>query len=195
MVDELKGQGLTLKEALTVTGLAKSSYFYQERKRREKPLNPVLVEALKDLDDYELVYGYRKVKHWLWKKKKITANHKAVLRHMQRLGITQPRKIKGPKVITHLSHEEPTASNIRWEGDLTYVWCGKDAQGYLFAFVDCYDNEIIGDYFGQRCRAQEAVEALRKAVQHRFPCGIPKGQKLFVRVDRGTQFISAIFRK
>lgn len=195
MVDRLKEDGLGLKEALKTVGLTKSSYFYKEKKRKERPLNPELVKALKDLNNYELVYGYRKVKEWLSRKKKIKANHKAVLRHMQKLGITQPRKIKGPKVIGRLSHEEPMASNIRWEGDLTYVWCGKDGQGYLFAFVDCYDNEIIGDCFSQRCRAQEGIEALKRAIQHRFPYGIPRGHKLTVRVDRGTQFISSSFKR
>jgi putative transposase len=195
MVEELKDRGLNLKEALHAVGLAKSSYFYKEKKRREKPLNPELVKALKDLRDYELVCGYRKVTYWLRKRKGIKANHKAVLRHMKRLGIIQPRKIKGPKVTTQLSHEVPARSNIRWEGDLTYVWCGQDGQGYLFAFVDCYDNEILGDYFGQRCRSEEAITALREAVQQRFPNGIPKEYKLVIRVDRGTQFIAKAFRQ
>lgn len=195
MVKELEDRGLNLKEALNAVGLAKSSYFYKEQKRKEKALNPKLVEALRDLKDYELVYGYRKVTHWLRKKKEIRANHKAVLRHMRKLKIIQPRKIKGPKVTTQLSHEVPTHSNIRWEGDLTYVWCGQDGQGYLFSFVDCYDNEVLGDYFGQRCRAKEAIEALRKALQYRFPRGISKGYKLVVRVDRGTQFIAKAFKQ
>lgn len=195
MIEELKNRGLNLKESLSSVGLAKSSYYYKEKKRGERPLNPKLVAALRSLDNYELVYGYRKVTRWLKRKKGIIANHKAVLRHMQKLGIIQPRKIKGPKTTSQLAHEVPEHSNIRWEGDMTYVWCGKGGQGYLFAFVDCYDNEILGDCFGQRCRSQEAIEALEKAVQKRFPDGIPKGRKLFVRVDRGTQFISRAFQK
>jgi putative transposase len=153
-----------------------------------------LVEALEELKDYELVYGYRKVTKWLWKKKRIRANHKAVLRHMQKLNLTQPRKIKGIKGLPQLPYDEPKQSNMRWEGDLTHVWCGRDGQGYLFAFVDGYDNEILGDCFSQRCRAKEAIEALGKAVQHRFPYGIPKEHKLVLRVDRGKQFIATDFR-
>ena len=195
MVEELKDKGLNLKESLKTVGLAKSSYYYKEKKRAKRPLDPKLVNALNSLDNYELVYGYRKVTHWLKRKKGIIANHKAVLRHMQELGIIQPRKLKGPKVTQQLAHEVPEHSNVRWEGDLTYVWCGKDGQGYLFTFMDCYDNEILGDYFGQRCRSQEAIEALRKAVRTRFSEGIPKGHKLFMRVDRGSQFISKAFRK
>jgi putative transposase len=195
MIEELKNRGLNLKESLKAVGLAKSSYYYKAKKRAKRPLDPKLVTALSSLNNYELVYGYRKVTRWLKKKKGIIANHKAVLRHMQELHIIQPRKIKGPKATHQLAHEIPKHSNIRWEGDLTYVWCGKDGQGYLFTFVDCYDNEILGDCFGQRCRSQEAIEALRKAVHKRFPEGIPKGRKLFVRVDRGTQFISNAFRK
>lgn len=193
MVDKLKKQGLSLKEALNTVGMSKSNYFYKEEKRGKKPLNPMLVRALKERKDYELVYGYRKVTQWLQKKKGVRANHKAVLRHMQRLGITQPRKIKGPKGLPLLSYKEPECSNTRWEGDLTYVWCGKDGQGYLFAFVDGYDNEIIGACFTERCRAKEAIEALKKAVAYRFPYGIPKGYKLELRVDRGSQFISRAF--
>jgi putative transposase len=195
MVDELRKKGLILKEALSTVGLAKSSYFYENRKRLARPLDLRLVEALGELKDYELVYGYRKVTKWLWKKKRIRANHKAVLRHMQRMGITQPRKIKGIRGLPQLPYDEPQQSNRRWEGDLTHVWCGRDGQGYLFAFVDGYDNEVLGDCFSQRCRAKEAVEALEKAVQHRFPYGIPKGHKLVLRVDRGTQFIARDFRE
>ncbi|MCX5750168.1 MAG: IS3 family transposase [Candidatus Saganbacteria bacterium] len=195
MVNKLREQGLVLREALDTVGLSKSSFLYKEKKHSEKPLTPQLVEALGDLKDYELVYGYRKVTKWLWKKKKIKANHKAVLRHMQKLKLTQPRKIKGMKGLRQLPYDEPKQSNTRWEGDLTYVWCGRDGQAYLFAFIDGYDNEVLGDCFSQRCRAKEAIEALDKAICHRFPCGIPKGHKLVLRVDRGTQFIARDFRE
>lgn len=194
MVEELKKEGASLRNALNAVGMAKSSYYYKEKKRKEKPLNTKIVEALRELEDYELVYGYRKITHWLLKKKGIKANRKAVLRHMQKLKMTQPRKIKGPKIISRLTHGDPISSNMRWEGDLTYVWGGKDGQCYLFAFVDCYDNEIVGDLFTQRCRAKDAVGALRRAIKYRFPNGcIPEGHRLIIRVDRGTQFIAREF--
>jgi transposase InsO family protein len=195
MVDELRAQGLTLKESLSTTGLSKSSYYYKNKLRSEKPLNPKLVTALGSLNHYELVYGYRKVTKWLEKKKGIKANHKAVLRHMQKLHITQPRKLKGLKGMPQLPYDEPRQSNERWEADLTYVWSGRDGQSYLFALIDGFDNEIIGDCFSQRCRAKEAILSLKKAVKYRFPNGIPKEHRLVLRVDRGTQYIAQEFRE
>lgn len=190
MVNKLKDAGLTLTEALKCSGFSKSTYYYKPKLRQPRPLDPELVVLLKKLDGYELTYGYRKVTKYLPKH----YNHKKVLRHMQRLKMTQPRKLKGEKW-TVLPYSPPERSNQRWESDLTYVPYGQKQFAGLFAIVDCFDKEILGDNFTRFFTAQQARLALERAVFKRFPNGVAKELQLVVRVDRGSQFIARIFKE
>ena len=108
--------------------------------------------------------------------------------------MTQPRKIKGER-FTVLPYTPPTKSNERWEADLTYVPFGLSGCTALFAVVDCFDKEVIGDNFSRFFTAEEARIALEKAVFSRFQNGVPKELQLVVRVDRGSQFIAKIFKE
>lgn len=186
--------GLSLTRALKAAELAKSSWYYRSKPRAPRPLNPKLVAAIEAAwPGTRGVYGYRKV--WIaLRTGGLRVNKKAVLRHLRVMQRLQPRKIKGrrwtrPRVV------KPTVSNVYWEMDLTYVWCGSRF-GYLFAVVDAYDKGIPGARLGDRCRAVEAVEALEEAVAARFGGGrVPEGHRLILRVDRGSQFVARHFRE
>lgn len=67
--------------------------------------------------------------------------------------------------------------------------------GYLFAVLDAYDKGIPGTHFGDRCRAQEAIQALEEAVASRFGNRVPDDRTLTLRVDRGSQFIAHRFQE
>jgi putative transposase len=185
---------LTNKQALEAVGLPHSSYYYKPKQAGDilKPLNPELCLAITEIIKQAPVYGYRKVNAVLrangW-----TVNHKRVLRYMRALKLLQPRKIKGCG-FTRPSVMYPVSSNSYWEMDLSYVWCGT-GQGYLFVIIDGYDRGIPGDYFGDRCRAVEAVIALEEGVLKRFGGRVPLGQHLILRVDRGPQFTAHRFRE
>lgn len=189
MVDKLKDTGLHLTDALKCVGLAKSSYFYQPKKRQPRPLDKGLTELLKKLDGYELTYGYRKVTKHLPKK----YNHKKVLRHMRAMNLTQKKKLKGERY-TVLPYTKPEKSNQRWEADLTYVPYGVSSFAALFVVVDCFDKEVLGDNFTHFFMAKEAAVALQNTVFSRFPNGVFKELQLVVRVDRGSQFIAKLFK-
>ena len=186
-------QDLSLTQACEAAGLAKSSWYYQPRPRPPRPLKPELVAAIERVwTEGRAVYGYRKV-HARLQAQGWHVNHKAVLRHLRRLNRLQPRKLKGvrwtrPRVV------HPTVSNAYWEMDLTYVWCGSGF-GYLFAVLDAYDKGVPGAYFGDRCRAVEALQALEEAVARRFGGRIPDDHTLTLRVDRGSQFIAHRFQE
>ena len=192
-IHELISSGMKLKSALLTFGLSKSSYFYKSNPRRPRPLIGKLVEALKSIDGYELVYGYRKVTHWL-ARQGMKFNPKAVYRHMKALKMLQPKKRKGIKP-TSLPYSPPTASNQRWEADFTMVPAGIDGSAWAVGFIDCFDKEVLGDSFSDRCRADEAIEAFEKAIGARFPNGIPEGFILTLRADRGSQFIAKKFKE
>ena len=194
LVEGLKMEGKPLKVALEAVGMAKSSYYYRSvRKRKPRALDEALVKSINEArQGHAEVYGYRKVTMALraagW-----TVNGKKVLRHLRTLGLTQPRKLKAqrwsrPAII------RPSVYNTYWEADLTYVWTGS-ANAYLFVVIDACNRDIVGDVFSDRCRAQEAVEALEEAVLSRFGGRVPYGHELTLRVDRGTQFTARNFRE
>ena len=172
-------------------GISKSSYYYREKGHdgRRKPLDPKLVQEIDALNKYEQAYGYRKVT-----KKLGRYNRKKVYRHMKAMGRTQPRRYK-KKQRVHLPAVCPIRSNVRWEADLTYVFDGAQ-NTYLFTVIDCFDKELIGDCHGLRCRADEAVESVRRAVWSRFGSDrVPDNEQVTMRVDQGTQYISKKFRE
>jgi putative transposase len=194
-VNSLREQGFALPQALAAVGLSKSSYFYQPRARSPRPLDPLVVAALERIEGYELVYGYRKVTHLL-RRWGVYRNYKCIYRHLKARGQLQPRKRKGrPHQV--LRAWEPTASNQRWEADLAVVPCGVEGQAYGIAFLDCFDKEVIGAVFSQRCRAEEVETAFWQGLFRRFPNGLPRDTaiQIVLRVDRGGQFIAQRIRE
>ncbi len=192
-VKELVESGIEFKVAIKAMMMTRSSYYYiQEQKKdgRKRPLDDQLVKKLNDVAGYELVYGYRKITNRFK-----AYNHKKIYRHMKALKMLQPKKLK-KRALTRLAIECPTKSNIRWEGDLTYVWDGSH-MNYLFAIVDVFDKEPIGDYYGLRCRADEAICSLEEAVKTRFGNLTQEAEKFRVtlRVDQGSQYLSKKFKK
>lgn len=185
-------QKISLKIALRAMFLSKAIYYYTPEtspERRKHALDGQLSQRLRSLQGYELAYGYRKVTNLLK-----SYNHKKVYRHMKELNMLQPKKLKKKK-LTRLPITYPLTSNIRWEGGLTYVWDGTKIN-YLFAIVDGYDKEPIGDYYGLRCRAEEAIYSLEEAVKSRFGSLKPVNYwRVTLRLDQGSQYISRKFRR
>jgi len=187
----LAADGIGLSVICKALGISKSSYYYKAKGNdsRKRSLDSELIEAIESLYGYELTYGYRKVT-----KKLKRYNHKKVYRHMKALGRTQPRRYK-KKSRTHLPAVCPIRSSVRWEADLTYVFDGTQ-NTYLFVVLDCYDKELLGDHYGLRCRADEALESLRRAVWNRFAADrIPADEDVTLRIDQGSQYISKKFCK
>lgn len=183
---------MKLVHALRAVGLGKSTYYHRKPTTpdpRRKPLDPVLVEQLGELTGYERTYGYRRVQA-----KVKEHNHKKVYRHMKALNLLQPKRLK-KRHKPRLEISCPIRSDQRWEADLTYVWDGY-RQNYLFAVIDAYDKEPIGDNYGLRCRADEAILSLEEAVKTRFGDLEPCTQtRVHLRVDQGSQFIAKKFKQ
>jgi len=177
--------------AFKAANIAKTTYYYVAKPAadmRKKPLDDDLKADLQKLSGYETTYGYRKVTKKLEK-----YNHKKVYRHMKKMKMLQPRKLKKKKH-KRLPIECPIVSNVRWEGDLSYVYDGQRLN-YLFSVVDACDKEIIGDYYGLRCRSDEAIISLEEAVKKRFGSLEPVDYfRVRLRLDQGSQYISQKFK-
>lgn len=190
MMDEHR---LNQTQALQAVGVARSTYHYHAKKRcRAYGYDSALCAAIKEVHKQAPVYGYRKVWATLrargWR-----VNKKRILRYLRHLKLLQPRKVKGRR-FTRPALVVPTCSNTYWEEDLTYVWCG-DCTQYLIALIDGYDKKIPGDYFGNRCRSDEASEVLERAVVQRFSGRVPDDHTLILRIDHGSQFRARKFRE
>jgi putative transposase len=191
--------GISVKIASKALGLNRSSWYYHtsplERKRSHTPLDANLVQQLQGLSGYELTLGYRKTADYLRVQFEFVVNYKKMYRHMNQLKLLQPKHIKRPK-----KRKSPTVmwycpmnSNQRWEADLTLVPY-QEGHLYLFSVIDTYDKELIGSWFGFRCRKEEAIESLRQAVFNRFSSGIvTQDLTLVLRLDRGCQFTAHEF--
>ena len=108
----------------------------------------------------------------------------------------QPKQVKRPKQAKKkggVLYYSPLRSNVRWAADLTVISYGNSYM-YLFTIIDTFDKEIIGDFLSFRCRCEEAIESLKKAVLSRFPDGfVRNGCELVLRLDRGCQYIAKDF--
>ncbi len=149
------------------------------------------------LAGYELTLGYKKLAAYFLIRFDWIINHKKMYRHLDDLDLLQPKHVKRPK-----QKKPPTAiwycplnSNVRWEADLTLVPY-QSGFLYLFSVIDVFDKELIGSWFGFRCRKDDAIEALKNAVLNRFPSGtVPDTIDLTLRLDRGCQFTAFDFAK
>ena len=199
MVDEMK-EVTGMKIALKATGLSKSSYYYKNKEikcwaKKENPLDETLKLILNSFSGYELTLGYRKTMDYIdFVLNKGHYNHKKVYRHMDKLNMLQPKRIKKQsKPKKELAFYSPIKSDVRWEADLSYVFYGRGT-AHAFVVIDTYDKEVIGRYFSMRARAEEAVIALDMAVDRRFgDKGAPDDFEVILRVDRGCQYTAEDF--
>ena len=189
---------MSLHSALKYLDMAKSSYCHNPKPRSESkrvtPLDERLEAALKQLRSYELTLGYDKMTDYLRNKHGVIWNHKKVYRHMDRLHLLQPRRIKQKWLKNkRLPAMCVLGVNQRWEMDITFVPTGTGALA-LFAIIDTYDKAIVGDAMDIRATAMQAVACLKCAVLERFGVSSAEGLTLVVRVDRGCQFTAEEFR-
>lgn len=201
MADEIRAK-TGLKIALEAVGLSKSSYYYNNKGKADKPgkeypLDETLKFILLSLRGYELTLGYRKTMDYIdFILNKGHYNHKKVYRHMGILDMLQPKRIKKQsKPKKELAFYSPIKSNVRWEADLSYIFYGSGT-AHAFVVIDTYDKEVIGKYFSMRARAEEAIIALDRAVASRFgDNSLPEGFEVILRVDRGCQYTAEDFCK
>ena len=198
-VTELQDAQVPSKMAAKAFALPRSSLYYKtkprEKKKSLKPLDPALKKRLDSLKDHELTLGYRKTTAYINAEETKPFNHKKVYRHMKALKLLQPKNIRKPKLKkqSKVLAYCPLKSNVRWEADLTLV-PSESGFLYLFTVIDVFDKQIIGSYFGLRCRCSEAIASLEDAVRNRFPEGqVPSSLGLTLRLDRGCQFTAENF--
>lgn len=76
---------------------------------------------------------------------------------------------------------------------MTHVWARANVGwAYLVSVIDCHTREIVGWDLSLRCRTQEAIAAVERAVLEAMADG-SRGSGLVLTTDNGTQFTSTRF--
>jgi len=139
-------------------------------------------------------YGYYKLTICLRRRFGLIIDDKKVYRLCKEMDILHPQRqriIRHPKVIAR--NREITKSNQLWETDLKYGYVhGEDRFFYKLSYLDVFDRCIVGYHMGLTCSADEAVFALKCALEKR---NIGPNHDLVIRSDNGPQYISHVFEQ
>jgi len=186
---QLVAQGTQVKLVAETIGVSRSSLYYQPKpraSRADRSLDGEIVEAC----GAKPAYGYRRVAWWLWRKQGLEVNGKRVLRVMREHGLlVTPRRLRArrKKEWSRIVAERP---NQLWQADMTKVWAGPAVGwAYLVSVIDCCTRDIVGWDLSLRCRTQEAIAAVERAVLEQLADG-SRQYGLTLNTDNGTQFTS-----
>jgi len=185
-----KGYPATLvAAALTIS---RASLYYRKRargSRADRRWDGEIVAAC----GVKPAYGYRRVTWWLRRKEGLVVNRKRVLRVMRERGLrVRSRRLRARRR-KEWGRVETARPNQVWQADLTKVWAGPAVGwAYLVSVIDCHTREIVGWDLSARCRTDEALAAVERAVLERLPAG-SREASLTLTTDNGTQFTSARF--
>jgi putative transposase len=189
---QLVAQGGAAKLVAETVGISRSSLYYQSKprvSRADRSQDEAIIVACGD----KPAYGYRRVAWWLWRKQGVTVNGKRVLRVMRERGLlVAPRRLRARRQ-KEWGRVIAEAPNQVWQSDMTKVWAGANVGwAYLVSVIDCCTREIVGWDLSLRCRTQEAIAAVERAVLEAMADG-SRGSGLVLTTDNGTQFTSTRF--
>ncbi len=185
-------QGCQATLVAETVGVSRSSLYYKSKPRRsraDRRLDVEIVEAC----GAKPAYGYRRVAWWMQRKQGLEVNGKRVLRVMRERGLlVTPRRLRArrKKEWSRIVAESP---NQLWQADMTKVWAGANVGwAYLVSVIDCCTRDIVGWDLSLRCRTQEAIAAVERAVLEQMTDG-SRHYRLTLNTDNGTQFTSTRF--
>lgn len=189
---ELVAQGKQAQLVAATLEISRSSLYYRARpraSRADRSQDWQIIQACGE----KPAYGYRRVAWWLGRQHGLVMNPKRVLRVMRERGLlVRQRRWQVPRRKDWGKVEAPQP-NLVWQSDMTKVWAGPGTGwAYLVSVIDCCTRQIVGWDLSLRCRTQEALAALHRAVLEALPQG-PRGTGLTLTTDNGTQFTSARF--
>ena len=132
--------------------------------------------------------GYRMVTAFVRRKLGVAVNRKRVLRVMRERKLIQRRRpLARRKRPGFFRVERPRQL---WQLDLTAVWVAEHGWTYLMAMIDCCTREIVAWQLELRCRADEAITLVERAVAvHAIGPG-----ELTLGSDNGSAFTARRFR-
>lgn len=134
--------------------VSRSGYYDWTKREHESGKDLLLRNLIAECQDrHKKRYGYRRVTIWLRREYGLAANHKAVLRIMNKYNLLSITRRKGyyrrmlsaelrfPNILER--NFKATAPNQKWCTDISYIKT-KEGVLYLSVIKDLYDNFIVG---------------------------------------------------
>jgi putative transposase len=115
-------------------------------------------------------------------------NRKRVQRLMREHRLLQPSRSEGRR--KRPGYFQVTRPDELWHLDMTSIWVAEHGWCYLNAAIDCCTREIAGWALDVRCRKEEAIAVIDRAVAER---DVHAGM-LTLGTDNGTAYTSRQFR-
>jgi putative transposase len=188
---ELVAEGHSPSVVARVARISRQALYRVPRARRaparRAPSDPVeqviVAEALAHQTD-----GYRMVTAFVRRRLGVAVNRKRVLRVLRERELIQRRRpLERRKRPGFFRVERPRQL---WQLDMTSVWVAEHGWTYLMAMIDCCTREIVAWQLSLRCRADEAIALVDRAVAEH---GVLPGE-LTVGSDNGSAFTARRFR-
>jgi transposase InsO family protein len=139
-------------------------------------------------------YGYRRVRLWLIRNYGLVANHKAILRVMNKYNLlSEVRRHRKYQHYSQCIHRyenilnrdfKAEKSNQKWVTDITYVHT-KQGVLYLSAIKDLYDGFIVCYQYGSEQTNDLVSRTIRNAIKNEM---VANG--LVLHSDQGAQYTS-----
>jgi putative transposase len=172
--------------------MAKSSYYYYEKKDTAQDKYAVIKELIKQIyNKHKGRFGYRRIALEI-RNKGILINHKTVLRLMKLLGLKSLIRVR--KYKSYRGEQGKTAPNIlkrnfkatmpnqKWATDVTeFNVSGKKL--YLSPIIDLFNGEIISYDLSERPVFGQITSMLKKSFEK-----IPDQSNLILHSDQGWQY-------
>jgi putative transposase len=188
---ELVARGFALAAVTRVLQVSRQAVYRTPMPRtvpQRRPVSDPVEQAIVEVAEANQTDGYRMVAALTRQKLGRPVNRKRVLRVMRQRKLIQrrrpPARRKRPGFFIV---ERPRQL---WQLDMTSIWVAEHGWCYLNAIVDCCTREIVGWELSLRCRADEAIAVVERAVA---AYGIQPGE-LVLGSDNGSAFTARRFR-
>ena len=167
-------------------GVSRGGYYkWLKRKDTVSPKQQddefIKVLILECYNEVNGIYGYYRVKTWLFHQYGLKVNHKRVYRLMKELGLkAKIRRKKGNYkkgseniVVPIVLNRDFTASDVnqKWVTDITYLMLNQKRL-YLSAIKDLYNNEIVAYKVSHSNNLKLVVDTVKEAIKKQDVHGV-----------------------
>ena len=193
-----------MKKACRALSVSPSGYFKNRKRTREQVKNKKRGEEIvRAFNLHKGRYGYRKVFHYLTRKREFSCSFSQARSVFKEYGL-KARKAKPFKPITTQSDKSCsgigrvfksgetvlTSVNQVWGSDITYLRVIGGDFVYLAIFLDFYSRRIVGWEVSCSLSSEVVLRAFYNALKTRL---VSEG--LIVHSDRGVQYTAGEFQK
>jgi len=188
---DLVAEGYPLSAVARAARISRQALYRTPKPRRapqrRPPTDPV-EQAIVEVAKENQTDGYRMVCAFVRRRLGRAVNRKRVLRVMRERKLIQRRRpLERRKRPGFFRVERPRQL---WQLDMTSVWVAEHGWCYLNAIIDCCTREIVAWQLSLRCRADEAIAVVDRAVA---AYAIEPGE-LTLGSDNGSAFTARRFK-